>query len=108
MSENKKALVVSLEEKGLFVETEKSFDVNFKGYRVGLYRADIVIEKRVIVELKCCKSLLSEYQAQVINYLKAADIPVGLLVNFNNKRLEYKRLYNPAAEGDLANPVPLL
>ena len=59
--------------------------------------------------LKCCKSLLPEHQAQVINYLKAANIPVGLLVNFGHRNLEYKRLHHPlihpADEGDLLDPV---
>ena len=49
----------------------------------------------VIVELKCCKTLLPEHQAQLINYLKASGRPVGLLVNFGNQRLEYKRLHHP-------------
>ncbi len=49
----------------------------------------------VIVELKCCKILPAEHQAQVINYLKASGLPVGLLVNFGNQKLEYKRLHHP-------------
>ena len=99
----------ALREKGLFVETEKSFEIYFRKRKVGLYKADIVVENLVVVELKCCKSLLPEHQAQVINYLAASNLPVGLLVNFNNKRLDYKRLHHPmhhpAAEGDLAYPV---
>ena len=100
----KNALFFSLREKELFVETEKSFEVYFKRQKVGLYKADIVVENLVVVELKCCKSLLPEHQAQVINYLAASNLPVGLLVNFNNKQLDYKRLHHPvhhpAAEGD--------
>ena len=68
--------------------------------------ADLVVEETVIVELKCCKSLLPEHQAQTINYLTAADLPVGLLVNFEHRNLEYKRMHHPllhpAAEGDPA------
>lgn len=105
----KNALFFALREKGLLVETEKSFEVYFKSQKVGLYKADIVVEGLVVVELKCCKSLLPEHQAQVINYLVASNLPVGLLVNFNNKQLDYKRLYNPihhpAAEGDPAHHV---
>ena len=90
----------------MFFETEKSFEVYFKKQKVGLYKADIVVENLVVVELKCCKSLLPEHQAQVINYLAASSLPVGLLVNFNNKQLDYKRLHHPkphpAAEGDPA------
>ena len=99
----KNALFFALREKGLFVETEKSFEVYFKRQKVGFYKADIVVENLVVVELKCCKSLLPEHQAQVIHYLAASNLPVGLLVNFNNKQLDYKRLHHPihhpAAEG---------
>jgi GxxExxY protein len=95
-----------LREKGLHVETEKMFEVYFRGQKIGLYRADVVVENLILVELKCCKTLLGEHQAQVINYLAASNLPVGLLVNFNNKQLDYKRLHHPlhypAAEGDLA------
>jgi len=105
----KNALFFSLREKGLSVEVEKCFKVYFKGQKVGFYKADIIVENLIVVELKCCKCLLSEHQAQVINYLVASNLPVGLLVNFNHKKLEYKRLHHPihypAAEGDPAYPV---
>ena len=105
----KNALFFALKEKGLFVETEKSFEVHFKSQKVGLYKADVVVENLIIVEIKCCKSLLPEHQAHVINYLAASHLPVGLLVNFNNKQLEYKRLHHPmhhpAAQSDPAHHV---
>ena len=105
----KNALFFALKERGLFVETEKSFEVYFKRQKVGFYKADIVVENLIVVELKCCRSLLPEHQAQIINYLTASNLPVGLLVNFNNKQLEYKRLHHPthhpAAEGDPAYHV---
>ena len=62
---------------------------------MGLYVADLIIEDSVIVELKCCDSLLGEHQAQLINYLKVSGILVGLLVNFGKRKLEYKRLHHP-------------
>ena len=62
---------------------------------LGKYIADLIVENLIIVELKCCKLLLAEDQAQVINYLKASEKPVGLLVNFGNPKLEYKRLHHP-------------
>lgn len=105
----KNALLVTLKEKGLFVETEKIFEVYFKRTKVGFYKADIIVENSILIELKCCKSLLPEHQAQVINYLAASNLPIGLLVNFNNKQLDFKRLHHPmhypAAEGDPAHPV---
>ncbi len=91
----KNALYIAMAEKGLNVSTEKMFEINFRGHKIGRYKADLVVEELVIVELKCCGALLPEHQAQLINYLKAADIEVGLLVNFGNQKLEYKRLHHP-------------
>ncbi len=105
----KNALFLALKQKGILIEVEKPFEVYFRKQKIGLYKPDLIANGTVIIELKCCKCLLSEHQAQVINYLKAANIPVGLLVNFGHRNLEYKRLHHPlihpAAEGDLADPV---
>jgi GxxExxY protein len=67
--------------------------VKFRGVIVGEFFADILVENKLIVELKAVAALRPEHQAQVINYLKATSIEVGLLVNFGNPRLEYKRLH---------------
>ncbi len=91
----KNALFVCMKQKGLSVSTEQSFDVLFREHKIGKYIADLIVEKSIIVELKCCQVLLPEHQAQLINYLKASNTPIGLLVNFGNKRLEYKRLQHP-------------
>jgi len=89
------ALFFSLQEKGLTAEVEKIFEVYFKKQKIGLYIADLVVENTVVIELKCVKCLLPEHQAQTINYLKASNIPIGLLINFGQGKLEYKRLYRP-------------
>ena len=91
----KNALFISMKQKGLNVSVEQMFEVVFRKHKIGKYVADLIVENLVIVELKCCKTLLSEHQAQVINYLKASGLPVGLLVNFGNQKLEYKRLHHP-------------
>ncbi len=62
---------------------------------MGLYVADLIVEGTVIIELKSCEALLNEHQAQLINYLKASGISVGLLVNFGKKKVEFKRVYHP-------------
>lgn len=95
----KNALFIAIKEKGLKVEIEKRFEVTFRGRKVGLYVADLIVEERVIIKLKCCDSLLGEHQAQLINYLKASGIIVGLLVNFGNRKVEYKRLHHPDYHG---------
>jgi len=103
----KNALFIAIREKGLKIDVEKRFEVIFRGRKIGLYIADIVVEGKVIIELKCCESLLGEHQAQLINYLKVSNILVGLLVNFGKRKVEYKRLHHPDhhAACDPAYPV---
>jgi len=69
---------------GLSYERQKELPVTYKGVRLDCgYRLDIVVSKRVIVELKACARLESVHQAQLLTYLKLADIRYGLLINFN-------------------------
>ena len=103
----KNALFIAIKEKGLRLEAEKRFEVIFRGRKIGLYIADLIIEGNVIVELKCCESFLREHQAQLINYMKVSGVFVGLLVNFGKRKVEYKRLHRPDhhAACDHAYPV---
>lgn len=87
------ALVLALRQKGLKVESRKPITVGFRGESVGQFFADLFVEEKVIVELKAVSILLPEHKAQVINYLKATGIEVGLLVNFGKSKLEYRRLH---------------
>jgi GxxExxY protein len=88
----KNALLIAMRQKGLQVEVERSFEVLFRGTVIGRYRTDLVVEQTVIVELKCCERLAREHQAQLFNYLKVSQLPIGLLVNFRRGKLEWKRL----------------
>ncbi|MDT7778774.1 MAG: hypothetical protein QOC99_1286 [Acidobacteriota bacterium] len=88
-----KALVVALRQKGLDAKEQFPLAVKFRGQVVGEFFANILLEDKVIIELKAARALTTEHQAQVINYLKATSIEVGLLVNFGNPRLEFKRLH---------------
>ncbi len=96
----KNAVFIALKEEGLSVSTEQCFEVIFRQKKVGLYIADLIVEDSVIIELKCCACLSQAHQAQLINYLVVADIPIGLLINFGNAKLEYKRLYHPKISSD--------
>jgi GxxExxY protein len=86
-----KALLLALRQKNLSAVSQHSIKVNFRGECVGDFYADIFVEDKVIVELKAVKVIAPEHQAQIINYLKATGIEVGLLINFGNPKLEYKR-----------------
>ena len=67
---------------GLSVIKERAFPVHYRGKQIGMYIADIVIENRVIAELKVAQMLIPAHAAQVLNYLRASRLPVGLLLNF--------------------------
>jgi GxxExxY protein len=86
-----KALLLALRQKGLSAICQHPIKVMFRDECVGDFYADIFVESKVIVELKAVKALAPEHQAQVINYLNATGIEVGLLINFENPKLEYKR-----------------
>jgi GxxExxY protein len=76
---------VALEKSGLLVQSEVPFSVMFMGENVGDYRADLVVEQRVIVECKSVEHVLAVHEAQVLNYLRASGLRVGLLLNFGPK-----------------------
>ncbi|WP_137915199.1 MULTISPECIES: GxxExxY protein [unclassified Rudaea] len=84
------ALALALRNAGLDVEQQTALAVSFRGHTVGEFRADIVVEKRLILEIKAAERLTPAHEAQLINYLKVARIPVGLLLNFG-PRAEFKR-----------------
>jgi len=86
-----RALLLALRQKGLEAVAQHPIRVMFRGVCVGEFVADIFVEEKVIVELKAVKAIAPEHQAQIINYLNATGIEVGLLINFGNPKLEYKR-----------------
>ncbi len=79
------AMIVALTQKGLRVEREKPVEVRFRGEIIGLFRTDLVVGDRAIVELKCARTIDSNHEAQLLNYLKATTYEVGLLLNFGNR-----------------------
>lgn len=84
------SMLVELRNRGLNCRKSFPIDVYYQKEIVGLYIADILVENAVVIEIKAAESLCIEHEAQLINYLKATDIQVGLLLNFG-KRPEFKR-----------------
>ena len=84
------ALYIVLTGYGLCVERQKGISVFFRGKVIGDFKADLIVNEKVIVELKAVRTLDPAHEAQLINYLKATDIEVGLLLNFGRKP-EFKR-----------------
>ncbi len=86
------AMQVELIQRGHQCQTESSINVNYKDVIVGEYRADLLVDDVVIVELKVAKTYQASDEAQLLNELKATGIKVGLLINFGREKVEFKRM----------------
>jgi len=87
-----RALAIEIVRNGHEVKCQVPFDVLYLGQNVGSYMADLVVDQGLIVELKCVDSFCSEHMAQCINYLKASNLRLALLINFQKPRVEWKRV----------------
>ena len=85
-----RAMIIELNKNGYEVEHEKKIEVFYKNEVVGIYIPDLIINKSVILELKCVEYLIEAHENQLINYLKATDCEVGLVLNFG-KDPQFKR-----------------
>lgn len=83
-------MIVLKNELDLDVKSQVPINVSFRNITIGEFKADLVVEHNVIVELKAVSKLMPEHKAQLINYLKATDIELGLLMNFGDEP-EFKR-----------------
>ena len=97
-----RSMMIALLQKQITATQQVPLSVKFRGAIVGDFYADLLVEGKVVVELKAVTRILQEHKAQVINYLNATGIEVGLLINFGNPRLEYFRLHK---SNDLTDPV---
>lgn len=88
------ALYIELQEMGLKVEKEKKINVYYLGNIVGDYNADLIIEEVVAVELKAVETLVEANELQIVNYLKATKIEVGLLLNFGAKPQIKRKIFD--------------
>ena len=87
-----RALIRELAFRGVSAKAQVSFPVCYKGQYVGEYVADLVVEEKVIVELKCVDRFANQHLAQCINYLKASGLRVALLISFQEPKVEWKRV----------------
>jgi len=88
------AMFLELKALGLKVESQKEIKVYYKEQLVGKYKADLVIEDTIIVELKAAETLMEEHEFQLVNYLKATEIEVGLLLNFGKAPQIKRKIYD--------------
>jgi GxxExxY protein len=97
------AMYFELKARGLKVESQKEIKVYFKQQLVGEYYSDLIVENKVIIELKATEVLMNAHVAQTINYLKATPIEIGILLNFGSEP-EFKRLiYTNNKKSNLKN-----
>jgi GxxExxY protein len=89
----KNALFIELRNRGLTVEVEVPFKVHYKNHIIGDYRADMIVDRKVIIELKAVNALAPIHSIQIVNYLTATGINDGMLINFGAEKLEIRHKY---------------
>ena len=90
----KNALILELKNIGITdIQTEVPLNVLYKGTIIGDFRADIVVENKLIIELKAISSLTTVHEIQLVNYLTTTGYDYGLLINFGSPKIEIKRKY---------------
>jgi GxxExxY protein len=87
------AMMIELQKHGFICESQKKIRVKYKGLEVGDYFSDIIVNNKVILELKANEVLVQENEQQLINYLRATEIEVGLLLNFGKKPEIRRKLF---------------
>lgn len=94
-----KAMVIAFQEKGIRIERQVEVPVWFHGQQAGIFYADLSVEELVIIELKAARTLDSSHEAQLLNYPRATEIEIGLLLNFGIRPEIRRRIYdNPRKE----------
>ncbi len=89
-----RALAIEMEKQRLIFQREMEITICYGGREIGTRRVDFFVENKIMVELKAVSKLDDVHLAQAINYLEAYGLPVGLLINFGSKSMEFKRVYN--------------
>ncbi|MBP9152862.1 MAG: GxxExxY protein [Flavobacteriales bacterium] len=88
------AMLIELEEMGLACQAQQPISVFYHDENVGEYFADIVVENKVIIELKAVETISEQHEAQLINYLRATNMEVGLLLNFGKKPQHKRKVFS--------------
>jgi len=89
-----RALAIEMTKQGLFYQREMEMDIFYEEHLIGKRRVDFFVENKIMVELKAVIQLEDVHLAQAMNYCQAYNLPIGLLINFGSKSLQFKRVYN--------------
>jgi len=90
-----RALSIELNMQNIAHEREKEMPLQYKGFNIGTRRVDFFVDEKIMVEIKAVKELEDVHLAQAINYLEAYKMEIGLLINFGNTSLQFKRVMKP-------------
>jgi GxxExxY protein len=88
------ALIYELELRGIAFERQKEIVVHYKGRTVGTHRLDLVVDDKIVLELKAVSALTDAFKQQTLSYLRATGAKLGILINFGTRRVEYTRIAN--------------
>jgi len=89
-----KSLAIELQKAGVAIESQKTVKVYYDEKIVGSFVADLIVDEKIIVELKAVRNLVVTHEVQLVNYLTATKIPIGLLINFGETKVEVKRKFS--------------
>ncbi len=102
-----RALAIEMANQKLEFSREHEMDIYYKGIHIGMRRVDFFVENKIMVELKAVIQLEDVHLAQAINYLEAYGLPIGLLINFGNTSLQFKRVMKPNKNYSTSNNLKL-
>jgi GxxExxY protein len=86
------ALAIAFQKRGLNFSQQKQYEVSFESQTVGVFVSDFVVEDKIIVELKTIDLISNHEKGQVLNYLRASSLKLGIILNFKNAKLEWQRI----------------
>lgn len=89
-----RALAIEMNNQGLAYQREMSMKIYYEGHDIGTRRADFFVEDCIMLEIKAIIQLEDVHLAQAMNYCQAYNLPIGLLINFGSRSLDFKRVYN--------------
>ena len=91
-----RAIAIELGNQGILFEREKLVPLNYEKEKIGKYYIDFIIDNKIALEVKAVDYFKRDFTSQVLAYLNAANLKLGIIANFNGERLRYKRIVNPA------------
>ncbi len=98
-----KAFMIELAKRGIPYEEQKVVKIEYKGELLGVYRLDLVVDDKIIVELKAVTQVIDLFKQQLLSYLRATKMQLGILINFGNSKVESVRIINKKSDHDDKN-----